>query len=578
MTLNEPDLDTQWWKEAVVYQIYPRSFNDSNGDGVGDLPGVTERVPYLDSLGVDVVWLCPVYDSPNADNGYDIRDYRSIMEAFGTMADWEQLRAALHDRDMRLIMDLVVNHTSDEHDWFQRSRRREEGYEDYYYWRDGRPADEVDDDTSEGPAGEAPPNNWTSFMGGPAWSYDERRGQWYLHIFDEKQPDLNWRTPAVRSDVKSMMTWWLEKGIDGFRMDAINFLSKPDGLPDGDPENSPVGLDQFSHGPRIHEYLRELYDDVVSNYDVVTVAEMGHTTVEQAADYLGEDGDGLNMIFQFEHMGLDIGPGGRWDPTDWGDWQLSEFKAVVDRWQDGLEGRGWNSQYLGNHDQPRIVSRFGDDERYREESAKLLATFLMTMRGTPFVYQGEEIGMTNADFASLEALDDPMTIGAVEDLLAAGVVDAYEEVREFVNYVSRDHARTPMQWTDDEHAGFTEGEPWFPVNPNYREINVEAARGVDDSVWEHYRSLIALRHEESALVYGDYDDLLPGDERFYAYTRTLEDETLLVVLNWSAEQAVFDCADVEQGEAAVLLGNYDDPPTEPQEATYRPYEAVVYRF
>ena len=552
----------RWWKEAVVYQVYPRSFNDSDGDGVGDLRGVVEKVDYLDALGVDVVWLCPVYDTPNADNGYDIRDYRSIADEFGTMADWEALLEALHDRDIRLVMDLVVNHTSDEHEWFRRSRRREAGYEDYYYWRDGTP--------------DEPPNNWESFFGGSAWTYDDAREQWYLHLFDEKQPDLNWRTPAVREDVEDMVEWWLERGVDGFRIDAINYISKAEGLPDGESGRSPTGLEQFSHGPRIHEYLRGLYDRVLSNYDAMTVAEMSGTTVDMAGDYLGEDGDGLDMIFHFEHMEIDAGPKGRWDVEGWGEWSLPEFKRIMSRWQTELDD-GWNSTYLGNHDQPRVVSRFGDDGRHREESAKLLATFLLTTRGTPYVYQGDEIGMTNADFASLDRIDDPMTVGAVEELLASGAVDSYEGVRDLVNYTTRDHSRTPMQWSADENAGFTDGEPWFEVNENYPEVNVEAALADEDSVWHHYRSLIRLRRDEDVLVYGEYELLLPDDGQIFAYVRTLGDDRALVVLNWSDHPAAFDPDGVETADASVLVGNYGDPPAEPTGREFRPYEAVVYR-
>jgi glycosidase len=581
------DVDRQWWKEAVVYQVYPRSFNDSDGDGVGDLRGIVEKADYLAELGIDVVWLCPVYDSPQADNGYDIRDYRSIADEFGTMADWERLRDALHDRDVRLIMDLVVNHTSDEHEWFRRSRRGDPEYADFYYWRDGRPADAVDGAdprhvrTARGPDGEVPPNNWGSFMGGSAWSYDEERGQWYLHLFDEKQPDLNWRTPAVRSAVADLVGWWLERGIDGFRIDAINFVSKPDGLPDGDPDGAPVGNERFSHGPRIHEYLRELYERTFANYDVVTVAEMADTTVEMAADYLGPDGDGLSMIFHFEHVDLDAGPHGRFHPAGYGEWSLPAFKRVTTRWQTELDG--WNAVYLGNHDQPRIVSRFGDDDAYRRESATLLATFLLTARGTPFVYQGDEIGMTNAAFETLDALDDPMTVGAVEDLLAAGVADSYEELRAFVEYTTRDNARTPMQWSDDEHAGFTAGEPWLAANRNYPEINVDRARGEEGSIWHHYRRLIDLRHARDVVVYGEFDLLLPDHERLFAYTRTLEEgtgtdrERVLVVLEWAADPATFSPARLAgAADATPLIGNYDDPPADPVGSEFRPYEAVVY--
>jgi oligo-1,6-glucosidase len=560
---NDQTLDRQWWKEAVVYQIYPRSFNDSDGNGVGDIPGIIEKVEYLDSLDVDVIWLCPVYDSPHADNGYDIRDYRSIADEFGTIADLESLLEELHAHDMRLIMDLVVNHTSDEHEWFQRSRRREADYEEYYYWRDGPPNE--------------PPNNWESFMGGSAWSYDQERQQWYLHLFDEKQPDLNWRNPAVRDDIESMVTWWLEKGIDGFRLDAINYISKADGLPDGDPGQHPTGNEYFSHGPRIHEYLRGLYDSTFSTYDVMTVAEMADTTVEMAGDYLGEDGDGLNMIFHFQHMNIDTGRRGRWDPDGWGEWSFPEFKRIMSRWQSDLQGEAWNAVYLGNHDQPRIVSRFGDDGAYREESATLLATFLLTTLGTPYIYQGDEIGMTNIDISTIDDLADPMTIGAVEKLFEADSIDSYEAVRGLVNYMARDHSRTPMQWSDEPNAGFTDGDPWFEVNENHHEINVQAALNDEDSIWHYYQTLIALRHHEDVFVYGEYELLLPNDEQIYAYMRTLDTEQVLVVLNWSDEPTRFEPHNSELSNAEPLIGNYDISPPDPLQAEFRPYEAVIYR-
>jgi glycosidase len=551
-----------WWKEAVVYQIYPRSFNDSDGDGVGDIPGITERVDYLDDLDIDVVWLCPVYDSPDADNGYDIRDYRAIGEEFGTMADWEELRDALHARDIRLVMDLVVNHTSDEHEWFGRSRREEGEYADYYHWREGRP--------------DEPPNNWTSFIGGSAWSWDTEREAWYLHLFDEKQPDLNWRNPAVREEVHDLTRWWLEKGIDGFRLDAINLLSKAEGLPDGDPSDQPVGGEHFFHGPELQPYLRELYDEVLSEYDVMTVAEMDRTDPDLAAEILGEDGTGMNMIFQFDHMSIDVSERSRWDPDGWGEWSLPEFKRVTSRWQTGLAGRGWNSVYLGNHDWPRMVSRFGS-EAYREESAKLLGTYLLTMGGTPYLYQGDELGMTNVEFDSIEAFDDPMTVGAFGDLLEAGRVDSFEEVRGLFNHVSRDHSRTPMQWDDSEHAGFTDGDPWFPVNGDFETVNAEAEMADEGSVLAHYRRLIEVRNREETLVYGDFGLLLPDDERFYAYTRTLGDDRLLVVLNWSGEAATF-APEVDVGvPEGVLVSNHEASPADPTGATFRPYEAVVYR-
>ena len=556
-------IEREWWKEAVFYQIYPRSFNDSDGDGLGDLPGVTERVDYLDELGIDVVWLCPVYDSPNTDNGYDIADYRAIMDEFGTMDDWQRLLSALHERGMRLIMDLVVNHTSDEHEWFRRSRRRDGEYEDYYHWHDGPP--------------DEPPNNWRSFFGGSAWSYDDRRGQWYLHLFDETQPDLNWRNPAVRGAIYEMIAWWLERGIDGFRLDAINHLSKAAGYPDGDPARSTTGAEHFTHGPRLHEYLRELYDDVLSASDVVTVGEMGGTTAEQAVDYLGEDGVGLDMIFLFDHMAVDEGAHGGWDLDDWGDWHLPEFKSILTRRHEVLSGVGWDPVFLGNHDLPRAVSRFGDDAEYRVESSTLLAVFCMTMPGTPFVYQGDEIGMTNAEFDELAEIDDPATVGRVEELLAEGVIDSYDAVSDLVNYRSRDHARTPMQWSDEDGAGFTDGEPWLEPNRNYPAVNVEAARADPDSVWHHYRELIDLRHDEPALVYGEYDLLLPDHERIYAYTRTLGDETVLIVLNWSDEPTEFAPFGRRIDGAEVVYGNYENAPTRPED-DLRPFEAAVYRL
>ncbi|QIO24448.1 alpha-glucosidase [Haloarcula sp. JP-L23] len=552
------DIDRQWWKEAVVYQIYPRSFNDSDGDGVGDLQGITEKADYLDDLGVDVVWLCPVYESPNADNGYDISDYRSIMDEFGTMADWEALLYALHERDIRLIMDLVVNHTSKQHEWFQQSRRREDGYDDYYHWVDGTPSE--------------PPNNWESIFGGPAWTYDDERGQWYLHLFDPEQPDLNWRNPEVRDAVTEAVTWWLEKGIDGFRLDAIDHLSKSDSYPDGDPDSPIVGIEHFSHGPRLPEYLDEL-SAAFEGYDTMTVGEMGGADIEQVDDYTGEDG--VDMIFQFDHMGVSVGPNGRWDPTQFGEWELTDLKEVISQQQDVID---WPSLFFGNHDQPRLVSHFGDDETYRTESATLIATFLLTLRGTPYIYQGEEIGMTNTEFDSLEAIDDPMTVGIVEDLIADGVVDSYEEVRDLVDYQSRDHARTPMQWDDSKNAGFTADDPWFDVNDNSDEINVASALADTDSIWHHYETLIDLRHSEDVLVYGDYDLLLPDHDQFYAYTRTLENETTLVVLNWSDECSTFDCPSVPTADANVVVSNYDDTPSDPTGHEFRPYEAVVYQL
>jgi glycosidase len=586
--VNGSDPRRRWWKEAVVYQVYPRSFNDTDGDGVGDLRGVVERLDYLEDLGVDVVWLNPVYESPNVDNGYDVADYRSIMAEFGTMADWEALRDGLHERGMRLIMDLVVNHTSDEHAWFQHSRDPTSDYRDYYIWAEGRDVDDPavpeahrDRSYTGVPVGvdEAPPNNWESFFGGPAWTYDERSGEWYLHIFDERQPDLNWATPALREDVYEMMEWWLERGVDGFRMDVVNLLSKPADLPDGeDPDAIVRGADKFVNGPRIHEYLSEMHDRVLSQYDAMTVGEMVDLTVEEAREYLEPGGDGMSMAFTFDHLRLDFGPDGRWDLDDW---TLTELKATVSHWQYGLADDGWNTLYLNNHDEPRMVSRFGDDGEYRRESAKLLGTLVHTLRGTPFVYQGEELGMTNYPFESLAEVRDVDTIKNVEAARRAGRLDSEAEVMRLVRHRSRDNARTPMQWSATRGAGFTDGEPWMPVNPNYREVNVESARADPDSVLHYYRRLIALRGDHDVLVYGDYDLLLPAHEELWAYARTLGTEELLVVLNVSDGTPRFDPPERFAGRRATLLiGNYEAAADVRAVETFaaRPYEARVYRL
>jgi glycosidase len=570
-----PEPSRTWWKESVVYQIYPRSFNDSNGDGIGDIPGIIEKLDYLDDLGIDVVWLNPVYESPNVDNGYDIADYRSIMDEFGTMADWEDLLEGLHERGMRLIMDLVVNHTSDEHAWFVNSRDPNSEYRDYYFWAEGR---EVDDDGGQhGPEGEAPPNNWESFFGGPAWKYDEQSGEWYLHIFDERQPDLNWDNPEVREEIFEMMRWWLDKGIDGFRMDVINVLSKPEGLPDGKRDGDIVlGADQFVNGPRIHEFLREMNDEVLSDYDVMTVGEMVYLTVEEAKKYVGEDGDGLSLAFNFDHMRLDFGPEGRWDRADWA---VYDLKQTVTHWQVGLADDGWNSLYFNNHDEPRMVSRFGDDDGYRAESAKLLATLLFTLRGTPFVYQGEEIGMTNYPFTSLSEVRDVDTLKNVAVARVEERLTTEEEALELVRYRSRDNARTPVQWNAEPGAGFTDGEPWIPINPNRDHVNVSNERANPNSIWHYYRDLINLRHNFDVLVYGDYQLYLPEHESLWAYTRTLGDERWFVVLNFSPMRTTFDPPDELAGTVTEsVVGNYENRINALERFDMFPYEAQVYRL
>ena len=555
MTTSSQPGDREWWKEAVVYQIYPQSFNDSDGDGIGDIPGIVEKVDYLDDLGVDVVWLNPVYESPMADNGYDIADYRSIHPEYGTMDDWERLLEELHDRDIRLIMDLVVNHTSDEHEWFQRSRQGDPEYDDYYYWREGDP--------------EEPPNNWESFFGGPAWSWDDEREAWYLHLFDEKQPDLNWRNPDVRDDIFDMMTWWLDKGIDGFRMDVINLISKTEGLPNGETGTPTTGTEHFVDGPRLDEYLTEMGERVLSNYDVMTVGEMaGGMTPDDAEPYVGDDGP-LSMIIHFEHVHADVGDGGKWDVVDL---DLHELRDSLHDWQTVMADDGWNCLYLDNHDQPRAVSRFGDDGEYREESAKMLATFLFTLQGTPFVFQGQEIGMTNTTFEDPEKIRDVESENFLEAALERG--ESFEDVRPLLEARSRDNARTPMQWDDSEYAGFTDGEPWIHVNDNYTEINVEAARAEDDSIWHYYHDLIELREERDVFVYGDYELLAPDHDEVYAYRRTLGEEELVVVCNFFDGEPTVE---FPVGQGDLLLGNYPDS-TDGQDGSLelRPYEARIY--
>jgi glycosidase len=554
------DLDRAWWKEAVVYQVYPRSFADSDGDGDGDLRGILDRVDYLADLGVDVVWLNPVYESPQVDGGYDISDYRAIDDAYGSMADWDALRDAVHDRGMRLVMDLVVNHTSDEHEWFERSRDPDSPYHDWYHWVEG--------------SGDEPPSNWTSGFGGSAWTYDEEVGKWYLHLFDERQPDLNWRNPDVREAVFDMMNWWFDRGIDGFRMDVINLISKPEGYPDGDPDEGWVGVEQFTEGPHIHEYLREMDERVLSNHDAMAVGECIGVDPGEADRYAD---DGLEMAINFDHVTLDFDEEEGW-------WKVREFpltdlKEAFGRWQTEPE-RAWPAVYLGNHDWPRIVSRFGDDGEFREESAKLLATLVLTLRGTSFVFQGDEIGMTNYPWDSLDEIRDADATNRVREAVADGDIEGFEEVRELVRYRCRDNARTPMQWDDSPDGGFTDpdAEPWLPVNPNSDEVNVAAARADPDSVWHHYRALIDLRHGHDVLVYGDYEPVLPDHESVWAHERTLGEDRAFVALNWSAEPtSVRLPRRIQSDEAACPVSNYPDATDGiPERLDLDPYEARVY--
>ncbi len=561
-------MSQQWWKNSVVYQIYPRSFKDSNGDGIGDLQGIIRKLDYLADLGVDVIWLSPVYKSPNDDIGYDISDYQDIMDEFGTLDDWQELLAGLHARGIKLVMDLVVNHTSDEHPWFAEARTSKDNpYRDYYIWRQGRDGRE--------------PNNWLSFFGGPAWVYDQQTGEYFLHLFSQKQPDLNWENEKVRQEVYAMMRWWLDKGVDGFRMDVINMISKVPGLPDAptvDSRGYGWGGQYFMYGPRLLEFLGEMKQQALAPYDTLTVGETPTFTTAQAVALTDPAHGALNMVFQFEHMDLDSDPAST-AGLSWRPWSLLDLKAVMTRWQNDLEGKGWNSLYFSNHDQPRQVSRFGDDGPHRVASAKLLATFLHLLQGTPYVYQGEEIGMTSVAFPSIDDYRDIATHNRYREMVDDQGLTPTAALT-LVHKRSRDNARTPVQWDASANAGFSEGTPWIGVNPNYKEINVAQAVADPASIYHYYRRLIRLRKEHEVIVEGRYDLLLADDASIYAFTRTLGDDRLLVILNFTADAPVFMPPDGHSLDgASVLIANYPmDEAEDLQRLTLRPYEARVYRL
>ena len=563
------------WRRWVVYQIYPRSFADSNGDGVGDLRGVLHHLDHLQRLGVDVIWLSPVYRSPMDDNGYDISDYQDIDPLFGTLADLDELLKELHARGMRLVMDLVVNHTSDEHPWFAESRSsRDNPKRDWYWWRDARPG------TTPGTPG-AEPTNWESHFSGPTWTWDEHTGQYYLHIFSRKQPDLNWENPEVRQAIYAMMRWWLDRGVDGFRMDVIDMISKDTSLPDTQPRPGSLygpGDQFFTCGPRNHEFLQEMYREVFAGRDahVLTVGEMPGVTIPQALLFTEPERHELDMVFQFEHVQLDIGQ----DKYDLRPLHLPDLKASMARWQAGLAGHGWNSLYWSNHDQPRSVSRFGDDGVHRVDSAKTLATVLHLHQGTPYVYQGDELGMVNSPFA---VIGDYRDIQALNYYAAAAVghVDL-AKLLVAMRKMSRDQARTPVQWDASPQAGFTTGTPWIAVNPDYPQVNAAAQVGQPDSVFEHYRKLIELRHDDPVVTEGVFELLLPDHPAIWAFVRRGHDAELLVAANFSAD-VVSAALPLEAGwaDAAVVLTNLDEPEPNPlqppPDLKLRPWESVIWR-
>ena len=553
-----------WWTSAVVYQIYPRSFADGNGDGIGDLRGILAHVDYLQDLGVYVVWLSPVHESPQRDNGYDISNYRRIDRLFGTEEDFDELLGQLHVRGMKLVMDLVVNHTSSEHPAFQAARTsRDNAFRDYFWWRDARPG------FTPGEPG-AEPNNWGSHFGGPAWTYEPETQQYYLHLFTPHQPDLNWENPKVRQDVYETMRWWLDRGVDGFRMDVINFISKDLALPDGLAAAGSIwgdGSPFFTNGPRIHEFLQEMRREVFSGRDgdFLTVGETPGATVDQALLYTDPYRAELDMVFQFEHVSLDQAGGRKWDYRPL---SLPDLKTSWNRWQRGLADRGWNSLYLSNHDQPRHLSRFGNDDEFRYESATLWATLLHLQRGTPYVYQGEEIGMTNAGFTSIEQYRDVESLNFYAESTAQGMPAG--EALEALRAMSRDNPRTPMQWTAGPNAGFTEGQPWIDVNPNHVDINAEADRSAEKSVFRYYQDLIRLRHTHDVVVLGDFHLEAPEHPHLFAYRRTLDDAAWLVLANVSG-----DVLEIPLGLAAdgpLILGNYAEAGSA---GNLRPWEVRV---
>ena len=584
----------QWWKEAVVYQVYPRSFNDANGDGIGDLKGITEKLPYLAKLGINVIWLSPVFDSPNVDNGYDISDYFAIMSDFGTMEDFDEMLETAHKHGIKILMDLVANHTSDEHPWFKESRSSKDNpYRDYYIWKDPKGFDED--------GNPIPPNNWASEFGGPAWEWDEATGQFYLHIFFKEQPDLNWENEKVREDLYSMVRWWLDKGVDGFRLDAINIISKPEGFPD-DPSTdfekhtSSIPF-VISNGTMVHPWMKELTRETFSRYDVMTVGETSATSPQDAKLWAGYHTGELNMIFHFDHMGVDNDPngklGGKWS---YAPYKLTELKRILNEWQTTLEGNAWGSLYWNNHDQPRVVSRFGNDsDDFRTLSAKQLATTLHFMQGTPYIYQGEELGMTNVKFDSIEDYRDGDSIRFYEDMHVDHKRLSHEEAMQAIYIKGRDNARTPVQWDASANAGFSpEGvTPWIAVNPNYPAINAEAVLADEDSIFYHYQQLVALRRGKlkDLMVYASFAPVdsvqVPHneDEAVYAYTRTggadgsPANESLLVVSNFTAEEQERDFAVLNEAREAgarveLVSSNYKDDAG----STLRPYEAKVYHI
>lgn len=553
------DIKQEWWKETVVYQIYPRSYQDSSGDGVGDLRGIINRLDYIADLGVETIWLSPIFKSPNDDNGYDVSDYRDIMDEFGSMKDFDDLLAGMKERNLRLILDLVPNHSSDEHFWFQEAKKSKDNpYRDYYYWK---PPNE--DGT--------PPTNWVSFFAPSTWELDETTGEYYLHIFSVKQPDLNWENPKVRQEVYDIMHFWMQKGIDGFRIDVLPFISKDLSFPNMNEETFDGNYGRFyANGPRLHEFINEMNREVISKYDMMTVGEGPGISPEQALEYVGEDRNELHTIYHFDHMDID-----RDDFFKLKKYDLVEFKAIVSNWERLIHMGGWNTAFLGNHDFPRIVSRFGNDKEYRKESAKLLGMFILTQRGVPYIYFGEEIGMTNVSWETLDKYRDLQVFDGHQKHLAAG--GSEEEFLKSLKHTSRDNARTPMQWDDSENSGFSKSKPWIDLNPRYPEINVAESEADPNSILNFYKKMLKFRRASKTLIYGDFEDLMPEDPNLFVYTRIMGDEQFLITLNFSQDNQTVKMPEGMTAKECVIC-NYSDCEKLGDELNLRPWEACLLRL
>ncbi|TDX48234.1 alpha,alpha-phosphotrehalase [Orenia marismortui] len=558
------NINAEWWRKAVVYQIYPKSFNDTTGNGIGDLQGIIEKLDYLNNLGVDVIWLTPIYKSPQNDNGYDISDYYSIYEGYGTMEDFDRLLAEAHQRDIKVIMDIVINHTSTEHQWFKESAKSKDNpYRDFYIWKD--------------PKGGAEPSNWKSKFGGSAWKYDKDTGQYYLHLFDVTQADLNWENQEVRDELYKMMNFWLgEKGVDGFRLDVINLISKNQDFPDDDGSVAPGdGRKFYTDGPKVHKYMQEMNQEVFSKYEMMTVGEMSSTNIDDCIKYTNPERKELDMVFSFYHLKVDYPNGEKWTNADF---NFIELKKILSDWQIGMnQGGGWNALFWCNHDQPRVVSRFGNDGKYHNKSAKMLATTIHMMQGTPYIYQGEEFGMTNPNFADINDYRDVESLNAYKILKEEGRSE--EEIMSAIKAKSRDNSRTPMQWNSDQHGGFTTGTPWINVAANYKDINAQRSLEDKNSIFYHYQELIKLRKKLDIITYGDYKLLLEDDQDIFVYLRTYNSEKLLVINNFYDKDVDFELpdevSDLSAYNTKILISNYGDSSENIKNIRLRPYESIV---